>query len=279
VPSLPHRHWARRLTAGTPASKLYSPRESVPRRPHRLARLRPPVGALLGFSPSRALSTTVRSSVSRVDTRGGAKPRATCASRRPAIAVALPRPGLRRLSSRAQDPSIRRVYRTPRITVEQRPSSPSASRALPCASRQPRPAPCRALKDGASCPCPLSAAPRASLPFTSVSPREGHRTLDLEDAYVEPYTRPRPLRDRLAAEPLAELDLVPRRRVDPVVADFRQRRRLCDPPLREEQVGSGPPCRQVGRLSWDFVPRRIDSKVRATSSAGLFAFRIRPFRI
>jgi len=50
VPSLSHRHWARRLAAGTPASKLCSPRESVPRRPLRLARLRPPVGALVGFS-------------------------------------------------------------------------------------------------------------------------------------------------------------------------------------------------------------------------------------
>jgi len=38
-----------------------------------------------------------------------------------------PRPGRRRLSSRAQDPSTRRVYRTPRITVERRPSSPSTS--------------------------------------------------------------------------------------------------------------------------------------------------------
>ena len=74
VPSPSHRHWARRLEAGTPASKLCSPRESVPRRPLRLARLRPPVGALLGFSPSRALSTTVRGSVTRVDARGGQTP-------------------------------------------------------------------------------------------------------------------------------------------------------------------------------------------------------------
>jgi len=33
VPSRPYRHWARRLVAGTPASKLCSPRESVQRRP------------------------------------------------------------------------------------------------------------------------------------------------------------------------------------------------------------------------------------------------------
>jgi len=73
----------------------------------------------------------------------GAKPHATHVSGRPAVAVAMPRPGLRRLSSRAQDPSIRGVYRTPRNTVRRRPSSPSASRALPCASHQRRPAPCR----------------------------------------------------------------------------------------------------------------------------------------
>jgi len=70
VPSPSHRHWARRLAAGTPASKLCSPRESVLRRPRYLARLRPPVGALLGFLPSRALSTTARGSVSRRVTRG-----------------------------------------------------------------------------------------------------------------------------------------------------------------------------------------------------------------
>jgi hypothetical protein len=39
-PSLSRRHWARRLAAGTPASKLCSPRESVRRRPRALARAR-----------------------------------------------------------------------------------------------------------------------------------------------------------------------------------------------------------------------------------------------
>jgi hypothetical protein len=174
---------------------------------------------------------------------------------------------------------MRRVYRTPRTTVGRRPSSPSASRALPCASRQPRPAPCRALKDGASCPCPLSAALRASLPLTAVSPEGAPSAGPRRRSFVEPFTRPHPLRGRLATEPLAELGLVPRRRVDPDAPDFRQPRQLCDPPPCEEQIGGGPPCRQVGRLSWDFVPRRISSKVRATSGLGLFAFRIRPSRV
>jgi len=48
----------------------------------------PPVGALLGFLPSRALSTTVLGSVCHVDARREPKPRATCASGRPAVAVA-----------------------------------------------------------------------------------------------------------------------------------------------------------------------------------------------
>jgi len=53
-----------------------------------LARQGPSVGALLGFSPSRALSTTVLDPVCRVDTRGGQKPLTTCISGRPAVAVA-----------------------------------------------------------------------------------------------------------------------------------------------------------------------------------------------
>jgi len=147
VPSASHRHWARRLDAGTPASKLCSPRESVPRRPRALARLEAARRCSPGVQlPSRACSTTVPGSVSRVDMRRGQKPHATHASGRPAIAVAFPRSGLRCLGSRAQDPSIRAVCRTSRITVRQRPSSPSASRALMCAGRQPSSPPCRAFE-------------------------------------------------------------------------------------------------------------------------------------
>jgi hypothetical protein len=99
VPSSSHQHWARRLAAGTPTSKPCSPRESVPRRPHRLARLRPPVGALLGFSPFRAFSTTVRGSVTRVSTRGGLEaphPRAPPGARPSRLhsATRSPTPGL-----------------------------------------------------------------------------------------------------------------------------------------------------------------------------------------
>jgi len=37
--------------------------------------------------------------------------------------------------------------------------------------------------DGASCPCPLSAAPRAFQPLTAEPPVRGSRPLDLEDAF------------------------------------------------------------------------------------------------
>jgi len=75
------------------------------------------------------------------------------------------------LGSRAQDPSIRRVYRTPRTTVRRRPSSPSASRALPCASRQLRPAPCRALKIRSVLPVPpLRRHPAPPCPSRRVPP-------------------------------------------------------------------------------------------------------------
>jgi len=129
--------------------------------------------------------------------------------RAPSHRGCMPRPGLRRLSSRAQDPSIRRVYRTPRTTVRRRPSSPSASRALPCASRQPRPTPCRAFTDGASCPCPLFGGTPRLPALGDPVPRKGATTAGpRRRSFVEPLTRPHPLRGRLATGPLAELGLV-----------------------------------------------------------------------
>jgi len=86
----------------------------------------------------------------------------------------IPRPGLRRW---VLEPRIRRhawsiepAYHRRAATLLTR-----ASRALKCASHQPRPRPFgRFLSGGASCPCPLSAAPRASLPLAAKSP-EGAR--------------------------------------------------------------------------------------------------------
>jgi len=68
--------------------------------------------------------------------------------------------------------------------------------------------------------------------------------------------------------PLTELALVPRRRVDAAPGRFRYLERV-RPVLREGQVGGGPSCYQVGRLSWDSVPRRTDSPVRAIVGAEL----------
>ena len=51
---------------------------------------------------------------------------------------------------------------------------PRVRRRAPSQNRYALPSSCR--------PCPLSAAPRASLPFTSRSPAKGFATLDLEDA-------------------------------------------------------------------------------------------------
>jgi len=131
---------------------------------------------------------------------------------------------------------------------------------------------------------PLGGTPRLPALHGQV-PRKGAPTAGpRRRSFVEPCTRPYPLRGRLATGPLAELGLVARSpsfdgfRVDPGTTGFRQPHQLCDPPLREVQVDGGPPCRQVGRLSWVLVPCRLDSQVQATSGAGLFAFRVTPTR-
>jgi len=75
-------------------------------------------------------------------THAGGKAPCHVHHRAPSHRGCIPRSGLRRLSSRAQDPSRRGVYRTPRLTVRRRPSSPSVSRTLgaPATSPVPRPA-------------------------------------------------------------------------------------------------------------------------------------------
>jgi len=89
--------------------------------------------------------------------------------RAPSHRGCIPRSGLRRLGSRTQDPPIRRVYRTRRLTVRRRPSPPSASRAP--VRQPPAPsAPLRALRTErlarapfrrhSTSPCPSRAIPR-----------------------------------------------------------------------------------------------------------------------
>jgi len=62
--------------------------------------------------------------------------------------------------------------------------------------------------------------------------------------------------------------------IDPDATGFRHLRQLSDPPLREGRADGGPPCRQVGRLSWVFVPCRLGSKVRAEGAVRLAGQRL-----
>jgi hypothetical protein len=77
---------------------------------------------------------------------------------------------------------MRRVYRTPRTTVERRPSSPSVSRTLPCASHQPRPTPCRAYRTERLARAPSRRHPAPPCPWRPSPPKGGPVPLDLEDA-------------------------------------------------------------------------------------------------
>jgi len=94
-------------------------------------------------------------------------------------------------------------------------------------------APFRALKTERLARAPSrrhSAPPCPSRP----APPKGHRSLDLEDALIEPFTSTQALRPGVAATLLTARDLIARFRVDRAAAGFRQPRR-CDHPSR----GSG----------------------------------------
>lgn len=144
--------------------------------------------------PSRAFSTTVRGSASRVDPRGRLNASSHVSRRAPSRRGCMPRPGLRRLGSRTQDPSMRRVDRTPCITVRRRPCSRSASRALPCAGRLLRPRPCGAFVGERSVlPVPpLRRHPTPPSPRRSSPPEGAPRAGPRRRSYVEPSTAPAP---------------------------------------------------------------------------------------
>jgi len=136
------------------------------------------------------------------------------------------------------------------------------------AVRQP-PAPLTTLagvETGASCPCPLSAAPRAFLPFTPGSPERAPSAGPRRRFCVEPSTSPAPHEAGRRAHPCGRAP-VPRFRVDRSAASSRPSRHL-DPTLADRACG-GPSCCQGGRLSWAFVPRRFNSLVRVTGSVRL----------
>jgi len=207
----------------------------------------------------------------------GAKPRSANTSGRPAIAVALRDPDS---DAWAREPRIRRHAgsREPRTSPSG--SGPAHGAPLERSVRQP-PAPSRALPgvEGRSVlPVPpLGGTPR--LPALGDRfPWRGRDRWTSKTLVRRTVHQLRPSRGGLATEPLAELGLVPRRRVDPGAPGFRQPPRFVGPAPSRGAGHGGPPCRQVGRLSWDFVPRRLDSMVRASSGASLFAFRTRPFR-
>jgi len=88
---------------------------------------------------------------------------------------------------------MRRVYRTPRTTVRRRPSSPSASRALPCASRQPRlctlPGTCRTERLARA---PSRRHPAPPCPSRRAPPQGGTRRWTSKTLCVEPSTSPAP---------------------------------------------------------------------------------------
>jgi hypothetical protein len=212
VPSSSYRHWARRLAAGTPASKLCSPRESVLRRPLRLARLRPPVGALLGFLSSRALSTTVQGSVSRVDARREPKPHATCTSGRPAVAVAFRDPDS---DAWVREPRIRRHAES--IELRASPSSDDPAHPAPRerrARQSPAPlTPSRTRSRSVLLVPPLGGTPR--LPALHVRiPREGAARWTSKTLLRRTVNHSHPSRGGEANTSLAERAPVPRFRVD-----------------------------------------------------------------
>ena len=150
MPFTPREHRARRLRTARPLRSFAPPggpfRSTLASAGEGLS-----VGALLGLSPSRALSTNdPGSGLSRRRARGARYP---CHAR-------LRAPG----------------FRGCRPRTEHRPwiHEPRIRRRAPSKNRCALPSSCR--------PCPLSAAPRASLPFTPRSPAKGLATLDLEDA-------------------------------------------------------------------------------------------------
>jgi len=148
----------------------------------------------------------------------------------------IPRPGLRCLDSRAQDPSTRGLYRSPRVTVRRRPSSRSASRTLRAPAASSIPEPCRARFVWSVLPVPpLGGTPRLPALHHHLPRKRATTAGPRRRSFVEPLTRPHPLRGRLATGPLAELGLVVpsppcgRFGIDPDATGFRHLHRFGRP--------------------------------------------------
>jgi len=153
---------------------------------------------------------------------GGSGPRSTCATGRPAVAVAFRDPDS---NAWAREPRIRRytVSREPRVPpsgsdpAHRRPREPSRA-PVACSILTP----CRACSERSVLPVPpLGGTPRLPALHHRLPRRGtgGWTSKTLSRRTVHPF---RPLRGERATGSLAEPDLVPRHRVDLGPTDFRQ---------------------------------------------------------
>jgi len=157
------------------------------------------VGALLGFSLSRACSTTVQGAVFRVDTRGRDEPCTTHISGNPAASLRSRDPSP---DAQGHDPGIRRRAGSiePRAPPSGSDPARNASHERDRASHQPSSPLARLAGRLARAPSRRRPAPPAS--FTVPSPTRRARAAGPRRRFVfEPSTRPDPLRGRLAAHP------------------------------------------------------------------------------
>jgi hypothetical protein len=208
---------------------------------------------------------------SLASTRAGGEPRSTRISGRPAIAVAFRDPDS---DAWAREPRIRRSAESIELRGPPSGSGPAHRAPLEC-SRAPVAStvahPAGRVETVRLARAPSRRHPAPPCPWRPTS-REGRRTLDLEDAHVEPSTRSRPSRGALATEPLAELGLVTRRRVDRSQTDFRQPSRWTRPFAGSRSVVGPPVTRGADShgISSLVEPARTCER---SGSAGLFAVR------
>jgi hypothetical protein len=158
----------------------------------------------------------------------GASP-TTHISGRPAIAVADRDPDS---DAWTREPRIRRRVDSIEVrhaTVRRRPSSRRVSRTLRAPVASPVPGPCRAHFGRSVLPVPpLGGTPRLPALHGRLPRKRATAAGPRRRSFVEPLTRPHPLRGRLATEPLAELGLVVRSppcgsfQIDPGATGFRQ---------------------------------------------------------
>jgi hypothetical protein len=113
--------------------------------------------------------------------------------RAPSHRGCIPRSGLRCLSSRAQDPSTRGLYRSPRATVRRRPSSRRVSRTLRAPAASPAPEPCRAHFGRSVLPVPpLGGTPRLPALGDHLPRKRATTAGPRRRSFVEPFTSPTP---------------------------------------------------------------------------------------